>query len=156
MSRWRWTIVGVSAAILVAAAFWPFSKIAWIGSTDLEIEFRVADASTSRPIANAIVEITSRSESQTPLHKDDPGTLFELTTDVGGIAKTVRHCTSAGSTSIFHDEFTAIVPEWSFRAKAVGYRSGEWKGFEPKYRAVRTQMGSRLIVLLTLERNGVD
>lgn len=107
-------------AVSCAAVVIVFSPaVAWVGRTDVNVQFIVADTDSEQPIANATIYI--RAESGGFCEDREPGE-FTLTTDRNGVAYHIsRQCVCFGSKGTFKDTFGIHLPNWWCRASASGY-----------------------------------
>ena len=109
-------------AILVAGlvAFITLGQTSkWVGHTDLEVRFVVTDATTGKPIPNAIIHIHTEPGG---FCNDPPQPEFTITTDEIGHAKQLAtNCMCFGSKGRFEDTFASRLPMWSYHATATHY-----------------------------------
>jgi len=122
---WKRLLIASIALPLLAFGFDRILTIHWVGSTDLEVTFVVADASTGKPIPNARVEI----QSEGGLYEERDRQEFVLVAAADGIAR--KECRSSmcfGTQSRlrFTDTFVVHLPSWRYRVVAQGFQSAEW------------------------------
>lgn len=107
-------------AILLAPAL---DTAAWVGMTELEIEFIVTDAATGAPVKGAIVHVKQEEGGFCEREKGE----FELATDANGSAKrSVKQCMCYGKSGWNIDTFAVHFPSWSYQVSANGYATSEW------------------------------
>ena len=125
MFRRSWMALVVSAALigLIVLLAWAYDRhvmIAWVGGSDLEIEFAVVEDGTGNPISGAVVEVQPDA--------DEKEKEFRLLTDREGTAR--RDCRSmvTGTRSAlgFTDTFGIDLPWWRYRAVADGFETNPW------------------------------
>jgi hypothetical protein len=151
-----WDILGGSLAFLFLVAIFlpPRRSIAWVGSTDLDVEFVISDADTGRPIAGAAVDIE---QEEGGFCSDKDAKQFRLVTGPDGTATHRLGCMSFGITSTWKDSFSVHLPHWTFVVSADGYRPSEPVELDqPLYeRQVERRQGSaRLRVPVTIKQRG--
>jgi hypothetical protein len=153
--RW-WYWLCLLAAVLLAVWLYDISlTIMWAGSAPMEIEFRVADASTGQPIESATIEVRAEDGS---CEEGEPGK-FRLQTNRDGVVKRVcRHCFAHGTQSGLRllNSFNVRVPRWKFRVSAAGYPTSAWMHLAEERFSRHVQQRragvSRLVVHLSLFR----
>lgn len=151
--RWLWLVV--SAVVGVPLLLLGYDRVFgmhWVGGTDLEVEFAVADAITGRPVPGAAVEV----QSAGGFYAEDYVQEFTLEADAGGSARKVcRNTMCAGTRSGLGmtDTFGTHLPHWRYRVTAAGYEPTDpiWITHGPGRAAERTGPGcSRLVVPVAL------
>ena len=131
--------------------------IAWVGHTDLEIEFLVVDAHTGQTLEAAAIDVM---QDEGGFCEDRSEQRFELFTDRNGQARRVcRSCMCFGTQSglKFKDTYRVHLPYWHFRVSANGYESSEQQDLSiPRYikQAKQVDPGiARLVVPVALRRH---
>jgi hypothetical protein len=122
---WMKLLLSVCGMLLLLLGIDRIQMIAWVGSTDLEIEFAVANARTSAPVPGARIEIQSEGGFYEERDKQE----FVLVTDVSGIAqKLCRRSMCFGRQSLlgFTDTFAVHLPFWRYRVGAEGFNPTAW------------------------------
>ena len=129
-------------------------KIAWVGSTELMIEFVVTDADTGQPLERAELEVYD----EVPARGHD--SFFRLTTDSDGRARQERRRMTAGRQSnlrLLYDSRSVNIPSWRIVCAAPGYKRSEpfWLP-ESTHRHNVERLGperDRLVVLIALRNS---
>src|SRR5690606_19422200 len=97
--------------------------IKWVGHTDIEVRFVVADDDTGQPIPNATIQIRSEPGG---FCDDPPQQNFAITTDANGHAtELATNCMCFGSRGVLEDTFASHLPQWWIHATAIGYSASE-------------------------------
>lgn len=118
-----WVAIGGAFIGSVALLLMVGSTIAWVGSSDLQVRFRVTAAKTGQPVPNATIHITVDEVCFCDA-PDSPA--FTLTTDEHGIATQVcTGCMRFGSRNLLQDSVHMHLPAWYFHATAPQYESTE-------------------------------
>ncbi len=149
-------IVAIVVGGFLCLLFIPFERMRWVGSTDLEVEFLVFDATTRIPIPGATITIQSLGGSG---EERDPKE-FELKTDDDGRVKRLcKKCMCFGTSGWNIDTFSVRVPSWLYYASAAGYSSSDrtWlETWEADHRVQRLRPSSKLVVEIYLQRRGAE
>jgi hypothetical protein len=109
------------------------STVAWVGAKDLEILFRVTDATTGKPVSNASVAVLC---GDVWLYEDNVKPPFAMCANAAGVARHLcKGCRTCGRSGIeFKDTAPWIdlintwhiyIPEWAVSASAPGYESSK-------------------------------
>src|SRR5262245_23622374 len=126
MARHWWKcLLPLPLVALLALGFDRLQMIAWVGSTDLEVEFAIPETGTGQPVPSASVEV----ESDGGFYEEREPQQFELSADADGVArKECRDSMCFGDQSglRFTDTFVVHLPWWRFRVSAAGYQPSEW------------------------------
>jgi hypothetical protein len=156
--RIRLLIIAITLPFLV----WGFDRVlmvAWVGNTDLEVEFVVADAAAGSPIPGARVEVQSDGGFYEERDKQE----FTLNAGADGIArKECRHsmCFGIHSGLGFTNTFFVHLPWWRFRVVAGGYESSEWADLDvPEYVRQARRVGpgrAKLVVSVALHKSQAE
>jgi hypothetical protein len=131
-----------------------FDTYDWVGSTDVEVEFAVADAETGQPLPGATVQVRQEPGG---FCKDQPAPQFSLVADAtGGVKRLSEHCMCFGTRGLGKDTFAVHLPLWQFQGSAPGYTPSEWidlNDFDRFVRKVRRERGmARLLVTVELRK----
>lgn len=162
-TRWRWPCLAVAAVALGVWGYDRTTRIFWLGHTDLEVEFVVADADTGEPVegADVVVESVGGWYADEDQRRDAGG--FVLRTSAGGSAR--RSCRDswvigADSGLGFSASRSVRLPRWWFRVSAPGYLATESSPLdEPEYRRAVQRMeprADRLEVRVRLQRRPAE
>jgi hypothetical protein len=153
---WKWLLL---VACTVPVLGWGCDRLQttyWVGSTNLEVEFAVADAGSGDPIPGARVDIQSEGGFQE--ERDKQG--FALVADPGGVArKECRNSMCFGTQSglRFTDTYVVHLPWWRFRVTAPGYEPSEWVFLDaPEYVRQAQRAGPRrakLVAAVSLHKS---
>lgn len=158
--RWKKRLLlSVGAiAIFVAIFVWLYDRsqmIAWVGGTDLEIEFVITDANSNTLIPGAQIEIHSEGGLYDEKYKQD----FVLVADSNGMARKVCHgsmCFGKTSGFGFTDSYAVHLPFWYFKVTAPGYEPSELVELDsPEYARQARETPPRrakLVVPITLQK----
>jgi hypothetical protein len=116
-------IVGTLIVILALMIFLPFvQRIHWVGSTDLTVEFIVADAETGQRIVGATIKI----QSEGGFYKERGSREFDLITGTDGTSE--YECLDNmcfGTSGGFTNTYVVHLPSWFYKVTAPGYRTTE-------------------------------
>jgi hypothetical protein len=150
----RLWLIGLVGVPLLA---WGFDRVAWmdwVGSTDVEVEFIVTEATTGQSIENAKIVITSEDRD----YREGEEKQFQLETNPEGKAQQMCHCLCSGNISGLCITQSRVInlPWWYFQASASGYRPSERACLHgPEYAKQIQRIGRRadkLIVRLSLQK----
>jgi hypothetical protein len=127
---WIWTIVGslcLAGLILIALISAFGTGMFWIGSTDLEITFRVTDATTGQPIPEAVIDIVG---AEWNCCGDCNPPLKLVTDDQGMVKKMCTQCTCTGYSGWkpffrWTETFHTRTPSWQFFASSPKHEKTE-------------------------------
>jgi hypothetical protein len=111
-SLYKW-VAFIGAALLflgIIALFTVGQSVKWVGHTNLEVRFIVADIRTGQPIQNAIIHI--RAEPGGFCEETDALEFTIATDDKGFATRLCTGCMSFGSKSVFEDTFFVHLPWW--------------------------------------------
>lgn len=157
--RWKQLLLIVCAIPLGVLLWDRFNMIAWVGHTDLDVEFVVADAASGEPVGGARIEVHQEVGG---FCSDKEERSFVLVADANGIARSLgRGCMCFGEQSVlrFTDTFRVHAPSWQFRVVANGFEPSEWMSLEAseiRQRVRRTGVGkSELVVPVALHKKPV-
>jgi hypothetical protein len=140
---------------------WGFDRsqiTAWIGASDLVVQFEISDISTGRPIANARIMVRDEGSSYDGADEDRKAP-FGLETNGDGVAtRILRNNTRIGQVSRlrFTDSRFVYTPSWKVQVSADGYKASEWIYLPEEYSGKTESDGpgqDRLVVRLTLEKS---
>jgi hypothetical protein len=123
---WIWLSLLACGLLVITCVYDRVELIAWVGATDLDVEFVITDADSGAPLPGARVEI--HSEGGLLAHEESKGD-FVLIVDEDGVAQKARpRCMCHGDRSGlgFTNSFAIHTPWWRFRAVAAGYETPEW------------------------------
>ncbi|AWM38594.1 hypothetical protein GobsT_32280 [Gemmata obscuriglobus] len=152
-------VVGGCALVLLLVET---SRLMWVGSTDLTVEFVITDADTGQPLNGAEIVVTSRGgfyEGDNRLRaKGVREEEFILKTDANGAAEYVCRdsmCHGQSSPLGLNDTFAVYMPHWNITVKALGYSSTALPHLEQFMRsAERTgPRRSKVVVPIALHRD---
>jgi hypothetical protein len=152
--RWWKLLLGLAAIPIAVWGCDRFQRIAWVGSTDLEIKFIITDADTGQPIESAQVAV----HSEGGFYREHEEPDFTLVTDGEGIARRVCHrsmCFGTQSLLRFTNTFAVHLPWWHFSVSAPGYETNDLVYLNvPEYRrqVERGRPGATLIVRAALRK----
>src|SRR5262245_46450819 len=113
-------LIGISVACMVLVLLRAYDRAqmyAWVGQTDLEVEFVVTDAGSGNPIPGARVEVKSEGGLYAERDKQE----FALVADADGKARKVCRdsmCFGKVSGLRFTDTYSVHLPYWRFRVVA--------------------------------------
>lgn len=150
-------ILAASAAlaVLLIRAFDASGKIAWVGSTDLEVGFTVTDLDSQAAVPDARIEVLSDGGFYEERNKQQ----FELAAAADGtVRKQCRNSMCFGTRSRlgFTDTFVVHLPWWRYRVRAPGYETSEWEDLDVPENVRRVERirdgGARLVVPVCLSR----
>jgi hypothetical protein len=148
----RWLVVGLILTVVVLLFLPPHKRVRWVGSTELEIEFTVADATTNVPIAGATIQVHSAGGFYAERDPQD----FALITDKAGHAKRLcKDCMCYGTSGWNIYTFFVHLPWWFYRVSARGYAGSELTALDIGENVRRVQRGkpaARLVVPIRLEK----
>jgi hypothetical protein len=149
----------VAGLTAIAVAVWLYDAAmytAWVGHTDLQVEFVATDVVTNQPIEGAKIEI----QSEGGFFRERNVKQFTLVTDGNGSATSICHDSMCfGTRSGFgwmRDSFAVHLPEWRADATAPGYGSSETieiETLENRRKIERLRPGARLVVPISLHRS---
>ncbi len=150
----RWIILLIVVAITaVTAVLFLFPDIAWVGWTDLEVEFVITDAA-GQAVPDARIEI----QSDGGLYEENSRQEFSLTTDgKGSVSKVCRNSMCAGRrNNLFGtDTFAVHLPWWRFRVVKEGFEVTHWIDLNVSHYTKLTRRiepgKSKLIVPISLD-----
>src|SRR5262249_48273690 len=129
-----WLCLAPFVVIAVAILIYDSFRIAWVGHTDLEIEFRIMSADTGESIEGAAIAVKQDAGG---FCEDTSAREFELHTDQDGKAQRVaKSCMCFGTQSRlkFTDTYAVHLPSWRFRVSADGYRPSATQDLDvPEY-----------------------
>jgi hypothetical protein len=120
-------------------------KIAWVGSTELTIEFAVRDANSGQPIEGA--DLTVYAETERYLNGRDR--TFHLKTDSDGVARyfipEITCCGTQSNLRLFTDTRVVYTPAWTIvTTTAPGYQQPEPFDLQPsRYKRNFQRLGPR-------------
>jgi hypothetical protein len=154
--RWKWLLLAIGALPLLVWGCDRSQRIYWVGSTDLEVEFRVSAAGSGAPVPGARVEV----QSEGGLYEEHEKQEFMLETDAGGVSRKECRgsmCFGTQSGLRFTDTYVVHLPWWRFRVSAPGYEASEWANLDvPEYVHQVQQVGprrARLVVPVSLQES---
>jgi hypothetical protein len=104
--------------VLVLLALPAVQTIHWVGSTDLALEFVVADAATGAPIPGAAVEVHSEGGFY---EEREPRDFRLIAGPDGRAAYLCRNSMCFGTSRLFTDTYAVHLPWWHFWVSASGY-----------------------------------
>jgi len=152
---WKWLLLTPIAVSLLVWGADRLQIIYWVGRTDLEVEFAVADAATGSSVPGARVEV----QSDGGFYEEQDTQEFLLIADAGGIARKVcRHSMCFGTRSglKFTDTFAVHLPWWKYRVLAEGFEPSEWADLDVlEFQRQAQQYGperSKLVVPVLLHK----
>lgn len=156
MSRSRQVLLTVCCVVSVVGVFgFLFPTVAWVGRTDLEIEFLITDSISGKAVSNARVDLGSPRELPEESQPDQPS----LITDDDGRARTIcRNCVCSGRRNrlLQLDTFVIDLPAWQFQVIADGFEHSKRIELDVAHyvqRVVRSQkVGAKLVVPVSLHR----
>lgn len=147
-----------SVVLAIPMLVWGYDRICtvyWVGSTDLEIEFRVTDQVTGKPVKGATVAVISAEG----FYAERDEEAFCLITDDQGLARRVCHdnmCSGASSALGFTEYSNTVpLPWWQYYAFAAEYEMGEVVELrvpENTRRIIRTGRDTKLTVNIPLRK----
>ncbi len=153
LPRALWFVAGL-IAVVAALLCWPaIQTVRWVGTTDLEVEFLVLDATTGAPIPGAVIDVHSDGGFYEERDPQD----FALVTGSGGRARRLCRDTMCCGTSGWNiDTFAVYLPEWYYRVAAPGYRPTEETALQVPENARKVRRGkpaARLVVEVPLDKD---
>ena len=125
--------------LLVVIPFiqWPHQYIAWVGGTDLEIEFVVTDATTNAGILGAKIAVL-----EGPSTFCRPSGPFDIFTDADGKARRLcKDCMCFGTQGPGVNTFVVHLPSWVIRFSASGYVTSDFFYLDDVEHARRAKRG---------------
>jgi hypothetical protein len=154
---WKWLLLVVfTVAVLVLGYDWLLT-IYWVGRTDLEVEFTIADAVSGRPVSVARVEIQSEGGFYEERDKQE----FTLVADASGVTgKQCRNSMCFGTLCglRFTSTYVVHLPWWQLRVAAAGYERSDWAFLDvSKYVLQVQRVGpgrAKLVVPVSLHKSG--
>jgi hypothetical protein len=151
--RWEWLIVGLIAAVLLLLLLQAVQVIDWVGQTDLEVEFAVADAATGGPVPGAAIDI----HSEGGFYEERQPRDFRLVAGADGRASYLcRGSMCFGRDGLLRHTFAVHLPWWQFRVSAPGYEPTEPVDLDVlEFRRAARPVGpgrSKLVVPVSLHR----
>jgi hypothetical protein len=124
VTREQWVVMGGIVLVLFVLCLPFLQTIKWVGGTDLEIEFVVADAETAQPIPGATIHIRAEEGG---FCKERDKQEFTLKTDAEGrVRRLCEDCMCFGTSGPFTDTFAVHLPYWQFQVSAAGYTDSDW------------------------------
>jgi hypothetical protein len=155
--RWKWLSFIACAVPLAALAYDRSEVMSWVGHTDLEVEFAVAEAGSGTPVPGVRVEVKSDGGFYEEREKQE----FVLVAAADGVARKVCRgsmCFGRQSRLGLTDTYAVHRPFWRFRVTAPGYEPTDWAGLDdPEFKRPVQEVGprrARLIVPVSLRRSG--
>lgn len=156
--RWSICLFTISLLLGLALLAWGFDRsqtIKWVGSTNLEVEFRITSAESDQPIRGARIQVLSHGGFYDDGEAEGP---FELQTDAAGMAG--RHlrnnmCIGTVSGLRFTNTYHVYVPTWRLRVSAAGYEPSAWVDLNAEYRGKVQHEGpqrDRLTIRILLQK----
>jgi hypothetical protein len=124
--RWKRLLIGVIAVPLLVWGCDRVQMIHWVGGTDLEVEFSIADGAAGVPVPGARVEIHQDGGG---FYEDQEERELLLVADEDGLARRECRrsmCFGTRSGLGFTDTFAVHLPNWRYRAAADGFETTEW------------------------------
>ena len=154
---WCAAILFAPLVVGVAVAVYDGSQvIVWIGGTNLDVAFVIAEADSGRPIEGASVAVETFSE------RDAEPPNIDLVTDSDGVAALViPGLTTTGRQSAlrFTDTYAINLPYWRFRASAPGYTISDWLKLHEPGRGLEAKrvapFRAKLVIPVTLRKQEV-
>lgn len=151
--RWEWLVVGLIFAVLLLLLLPTVQGIDWVGSTDLEVEFAVTDATTGGPVPGAATEI----HSEGGFYEERQPRDFRLVAGADGRAGHLcRDSMCVGQDSLLKHTFAVHLPWWQFRVSAPGYEPTEPANLDVlEYRRAAKRVSprrSQLVVPVSLHK----
>jgi hypothetical protein len=157
--RWKWLLVIVCGVPLVVWGCDRATIVAWVGTTDLMIEFEVVDAQSGDPVPGARVEV----QSQGGFYEERDKREFVLLADADGVARKECHksmCYGTESGLRFTDTFAVHLPWWRYRVIAAGYHASEWADLDlPEFQRAVQRAGPgqhKLVVRVSLSKKHAE
>jgi hypothetical protein len=151
--RWRWLLLIVGGILFLVWGCDRLLTIYWVGSTELEIEFSITEASTETPVSAARVEV----QSGGGFYEERETQEFVLVANsVGEARKVCRNCMCFGAQSglRFTETFAVRLPWWRFRVIAKDYEPSAWTDLDAmEFRRLVQRLGpdkAKLIVRMSL------
>jgi hypothetical protein len=131
---WSVTFAIALVAILTLAAGSP-SECRWVGSTDLEVRFEVANALTGESIPEATINI----DSEGGCYEGSQAGQFQLQTASDGVVTyqcLQNRCIGTDRGGVFGRKSTRYVspPPWRFKVTAKDYVEKNWEYIHDYYR----------------------
>ena len=122
LSLGPWVVLGLIAVVILLICLPLFQTVSWVGSTDLEVDFAVVDASTGRPVPGTTIDIHSEGGYYEERDRQD----FTLTTGPDGrVRRLCRDCMCSGTSRWKIDTYAVRLPWWYYRVSAPGYHPTE-------------------------------
>jgi hypothetical protein len=115
----QWVVLDPIAVVLLLL-IWPafFQTVRWVGSTDLEVEFVVVNATTGVPVPGATIDV----HSEGGIYEERQPQDFALVTGPDGRAmRLCQGCQCFGTSGWNIDTYVVHLPWWHYRVSARGY-----------------------------------
>ena len=156
ITRVEWVVIGLIAVVLLLLLLPPAGQtIAWVGSTDLEIEFIVLEVMTSDPVPGATIDI----HSEGGLYEEREPRDFALVTGPDGrMTYLCRNCMTCGRSGPKINTFAVSLPMWLYQVSAAGYETTGKIGLESTENHRNVQRGhptSKLVLYISLQKEGI-
>jgi protocatechuate 3,4-dioxygenase beta subunit len=150
----EWVVLGLIVVVILLIFLPVFQTVHWVGSTDLEVEFAVVDASTGRPVPGASIEIHSEGGYSEERDRQD----FALTTGSDGrVRRLSRDRMCCGTSGWARDTYTVRPPPWAYRVSAPGYLPTEPTELDVPENVGKARRGNpaaKLLIEVPLRKGG--
>jgi hypothetical protein len=146
-----WLILGAILIALGLLLIPAMQTVAWVGHTNLEVEFVVTDADTGQPIKGATIHVQAEEGG---FCEEREKQQFSLVTNEEGTAKRLcKHCMCFGTSGWNIDTFAVHLPWWFYRVTAESYAPTELTELdvpENVHQVQRTKPAAKLVVPISL------
>jgi len=155
----RWLLWACLIVVTLPLLVWGYDRLLfnyWVGSTDIEFEFVVADADTNSHVPGVTIEV--QPVDRTPEGGGEASELVLVADETGAVRKLFRDVTCTGEQSGLRltNSYAICLPRWWFRATAPGYQPSprlflDSKEYEQRLQRVDSHR-TKLVVPVTLRK----